>query len=36
VDEVVDDLCAFDRSRDVVGGARIALDPADARLWWVS
>jgi hypothetical protein len=30
VDKVVDDLCALDGLGDVIGGARVALDPLDA------
>ena len=30
MDEVVDDLCPLDGPRDIFGGARVALDPADA------
>jgi hypothetical protein len=32
VDEVVDDLCALDGSRDVICGTGVALDPSDAFL----
>ena len=32
MDEVVDDVCSLDGARNVFGGARVALDPADAVL----